>query len=105
MGAVSEVEITDVPDERRFEARIDGVPAGRAEYILAEGLIVFSHTEVEPEFEGRGIGSALARYSLDDARRRGLAVLPVCPFYRAFLADHPEYADVVYRPAESRVTD
>jgi hypothetical protein len=102
---MSDIEVTDVPEANRFEARMDGVLAGHAEYILTDELVVFSHTEVNPAFEGKGVGSALVRHSLDDARRRGLAVLPVCPFYKSWIEGHPDYADVVYRPPASRVTD
>jgi predicted GNAT family acetyltransferase len=56
---------------------------------------VFTHTEVDPAFEGHGIGSALAAGALDDARRRGLVVVPSCPFIRAYITRHPEYADLL----------
>lgn len=100
-----EIVVTDVPAEKRFEAVVDGRVAGRAEYILAGQLIIFSHTEVDSAFEGAGIGGALARHSLDEARRRGLVVMPICPFYQAWIGRHPEYRDLVYRPPASRVTD
>lgn len=102
---MSAVEVVDAPDRSRFEASVDGVVVGYAEYILTNDLIVFSHTEVDPSFEGRGVGSALVRHSLDAVRRRGLAVLPVCPFYQQWIGAHPDYQDIVYRPAASRVTD
>jgi predicted GNAT family acetyltransferase len=103
--ALGDIVVRDVPADKRFEALADGTVAGRAEYILAADLIIFSHTETEPAFEGRGIGGALARYSLDEARRRGLVVMPICPFYQAWIARHPQYGDLVYRPPASRVTD
>jgi len=68
--------ITDVPDESRYEATLDGAQAGVVEYQLDGDVIMFTHTGVPPEFEGRGIASRLARYVLDDARTRGLEVLP-----------------------------
>src|SRR3712207_7478230 len=48
------------------------------------------HTEVDDQFEGRGIGSALARGELDAARADGLDVLPLCPFMAAYIRDHPD---------------
>lgn len=53
-----------------------------------------------PRTGGRGVGSQLARHALDDARARGLAVVPDCPFLNDYLSKHPEYADLV--PADLR---
>lgn len=102
MGSV--VEVTDNAAENRYEARIDGKIAGVAEYIRSKDVIAFVHTEVEPEYEGQGVGAALVRTSLGEAREAGLAVLPTCPFYAGWIARHPDYQDVVYK-SRSRVTD
>lgn len=53
---------------------------------------VFTHTEVPPEDEGKGIGGRLVRVALDDTRRRGLKIVPACSFVVAFVRRHPEYA-------------
>ncbi|MDA2803485.1 GNAT family N-acetyltransferase [Nocardiopsis suaedae] len=100
--------VTDVPARRRYEARdagAEGTVAGFAEYLLAGEMVVFTHTEVDPSYEGRGIGSALVRASLDDVRSRGMVVLPLCPFYKGWIQRHPEYEDLVYRRPPSSVTD
>lgn len=55
--------------------------------------LVFSHTEVPPESEGKGIGSQLVRFALDDARKRGFKIVPACSFVAAFVRRHPEYDD------------
>jgi predicted GNAT family acetyltransferase len=81
-------------DARRFEVRDGDVPAV-LEYQLVPGRIVFTHTGVPKDMEGRGIGGALARAGLEHARRHDLAVRPVCPFVAAYIARHPEYADLV----------
>ncbi|MFT7836060.1 GNAT family N-acetyltransferase [Saccharothrix sp. BKS2] len=94
------IEVHDVPDEKHFAAVVDGVPAGRAEYLRTAGLIVFTHTEVDPAFEGKGVGSALARAALDQARAWELPVMPQCPFIASYIARHPEYVDIVYRRSE-----
>ena len=91
----SRPEVTDHPDRKRYQVAADGVVAGYAAYEMSSGTIVFTHTVVEPQFEGRGLGSAVARYALDDARRRGLTVVPRCPFIRRFIDRHSEYADLV----------
>ena len=94
--------VLDVPDWSRFEIHVDGRLAGFAQYRLKDaGLIVFTHTEIDDAFEGRGLGSTLIRAALDAARSRGLAVRPDCPFVRAYIARHPDdYLDLV--PVELR---
>lgn len=91
-----ELTIRDAPEERRYEAIIAGIDAvAVANYRLEDGVIVFTHTEVPPNFAGRGVGMALARYALDDAARRGLAVVPRCPFMASVVRRHPPYHALV----------
>jgi predicted GNAT family acetyltransferase len=91
-GAV--LEITDNVAERRYEAHIRDELAGWVEYGRVEGRIVALHTEVPPEFGGRGIASALVRRVLADARAAGEKVTPRCPFFVAHFERHPEDADL-----------
>ncbi|MBR8744015.1 GNAT family N-acetyltransferase [Nocardiopsis sp. MG754419] len=90
-------EVKDVPDHRRYVITVDDEEAGYAEYILTDTMITFTHTEVDRAFEGKGVGGTLIRAALDDARSRGLSVLPMCPFVKGWIERHPEYATVVYR--------
>jgi predicted GNAT family acetyltransferase len=94
--------IVDNPAERRYEAWLGERLAGFAEYRLAGQRIIFFHTEIDPAFEGRGVGSRLAADALDDVRRRGLRLTPKCPFIAAFVKRHPDYADLVDDPAARR---
>ncbi|MGW0506114.1 GNAT family N-acetyltransferase [Micromonospora sp. NPDC003241] len=100
------VNVKDVPEASRYEARIEreSTVAGIAQYIRTTELIAFVHTEVSREYEGRGVGAALARAGLDEARAAGLLVLPTCPFFAGWIARHPEYQDLVYQ-SRSRVSD
>ena len=95
MAEAAELLVEDNQQERRYEARLGSEVAGFIAYRLEAGRITLIHTEVYPEFEGRGIASRLAAGALDDIRRRGLAVVPVCNFVRGYLERHPEYADLV----------
>lgn len=92
--------IADNPERQRYEIRVDGEVAGFVQYRLQPGQIAFIHTEVDNRFEGQGLGSKLAAFALDDARERGLAVLPFCPFVKGYIQRHREYADLV--PEERR---
>jgi predicted GNAT family acetyltransferase len=85
------LEITNDKAARRWEARRDGELAGYAEYRPGRGRIVFTHTVVEPQFEGRGIATGLARAALDAAVAGGLRIVPYCPFISAYLRRHHEY--------------
>jgi uncharacterized protein len=89
------LRVADNPDEHRYEAHMGDQLAGFSEYLVAPGRIIFTHTKVDPDLEGRGIGSRLVRFELDDVRRRGLKVTPRCPFVRAFIERHPDYQDLV----------
>jgi uncharacterized protein len=89
------VAIADVPERERYEIYVDGELAGFTEYKTRPGIIAFIHTEVGEGFQGRGLGDRLIAYALDDARKRGLAVLPFCPFVRSFIQSHPRYVDLV----------
>ena len=94
------VEVTRNDERSRYEARVDGALAGFSEYQLTDELVVFTHTEVDPAFEGQGIGSALARTALDDVRAQAeRSVLPLCPFISGWIGKHPDYVDLVYRKA------
>ena len=92
------VTVDDNPIESRYEASIDGALVGVSQYELTPDTIVFLHTVVAQEYEGQGVGGAIARYALDDARARGLTVRPLCPYIRGWLQRHPEYADLIHTP-------
>jgi uncharacterized protein len=78
----------------RFELDTGGVTAFM-NYRLAGDVIRLEHTETPPQARGRGIASQLTAGVLDVVRKRGLRVVPRCPFVRAYLARHPEFNDLV----------
>jgi predicted GNAT family acetyltransferase len=90
-----ELTIADCPDANRYEARLGDVLAGFVDYRLVRTRRILLHTEVPPVFEGRGIGAALARHVLEDARTTGIHVTVKCPFILSYLKRHPEFADVL----------
>lgn len=90
--------VTDVPERERFEARDEAdALAGVLTYQLTGAIIAYTHTQVDPAFEGRGAGSALARAAMDDARDKGRMVVPICPFLSGWLDQHREYEKIVAR--------
>ena len=85
-----DIEVVDDPVRHRFELRVDGAHAGAAYYRLHPDEIVFTHTEVDKAYEGKGLGSKLAAGALQAAKDRDLRVVPQCPFIAAYLKRHPE---------------
>jgi predicted GNAT family acetyltransferase len=75
------------------------------EYGRLQARLVALHTEVPPEFGGRGIASALVRRVLDDARAAGQTVTPRCPFFKTHFARHPEDADLLAPRSGNEGTD
>ena len=95
--------VKDNPDLARYELFEDGELAGFSEYRRSERMIALRHTEVDDRFEGRGLGSTLAREVLDAARSAELSVLPHCPFMAAYIREHPdEYLELVPQDQRSR---
>jgi predicted GNAT family acetyltransferase len=90
----NEVKVVNNSGESRFEANVDGHESV-LEYRESNGEIVFLHTEVAPELEGRGVGSRLARAGLEHAKANGLGVVPRCSFVAKYIERHPEYGVLV----------
>ncbi len=99
------LQVIDSPERQRYEAVREGTVLGFTAYEPMNQVLVLTHTEVDPALEGQGIGGALVRSVLDQARSRRLRVLALCPFVRAWLENHPDYHDLEYRFPASRVTD
>ncbi len=96
MPDAAAVTVQDAPERTRYEVTVDGDLAGFAVYEdRPDGVRVFTHTEVSDAYEGRGIGSALAKGALADVRGSGRRLVPRCPFIAAYVRRHPEYADLV----------
>ncbi len=89
-SAQEEVEIVDSRDASRYEIRLDGQLAGFADYRLEGDVITFTHTETDPAFGGRGLGSKLVAFAVTDVRSRNLRIVPQCPFVAAWIKDHEE---------------
>jgi len=98
VGVVSDFDVRDNADNHRFELLVDGSVAGLAMYRRrGADTVVVTHSEVNPEFRGRGLGNELASRTLDLIRSRGEKVVPICPFFARYVEEHPEYDDIVAR--------
>lgn len=90
-----EIEIRDAPGEGSYVIDVDGSRAGKAEYRMRDGRHVFTHTEIDEEHSHEGLASKLVKFALDDVRSKEGQVVPLCPFFAAYIQRHPEYEEIV----------
>jgi predicted GNAT family acetyltransferase len=88
-------EVVRDDEHHRYQLILDGQVVGFSDFRVRPGYLVFVHTETDPNFEGRGFGSQLARGALDDVRARGEKIKAECPFIAAYIKRHPEYEDLL----------
>jgi predicted GNAT family acetyltransferase len=93
--AASPYAIRDNVEKHRFEIDLGDGNFAIADYVLHPGKIMFTHTEVPPAHQGKGLGTALVKFALASARERGLKVVPICPFFAAYFRKHPEEQDLL----------
>jgi predicted GNAT family acetyltransferase len=86
--------VSNNPAHHRYEFAVNGHIAATY-YQIADGVVTFVHTEVPPELGGKGIGSILIKGALDQVRAAGLKVIAQCPFVKAYIDKHPDYADLL----------
>ena len=87
-------EVVNNKAHHRYELTVEGHLAATY-YKISDGVITFIHTEVPPELGGKGVGSALVKGALDQVRADGLTVIAECPFVKAYIGKHSEYADLL----------
>ncbi|MBW9091892.1 N-acetyltransferase [Rhizobium wenxiniae] len=91
------VEREDGPSKGRYRLVVDGFEAEMTYSRAGEGLIIIDHTDVPSALRGRKIGERMVRQAIEDARREGVAIIPLCPFAKAQIDRHPEWQDVLKR--------
>ena len=90
----SELHVIHNAEKKRFEIQVDSYTAVLA-YLLNGNIIVFTHTGVPPELEGRGIGSLLVKTGMQYAKEHNLKVNSLCWFVSGYIERHPEFQDLV----------
>ena len=88
-------QVRDNEERKRFEIDLGDGTFAFAQYNLIPGKIMFTHTEVPEAHGGKGLGTALIRAGLAAARERGLKVIPICPFFAAYMQKHREVQDLL----------
>jgi uncharacterized protein len=95
MAMPTEPRVVDNPRASRYELWLGATRAGLIQYLAEPSTVLLVHTEVDPAFEGQGLGERLVAGALEDLRARGPKLVPLCPFVRAYLRRHPDQADLV----------
>jgi predicted GNAT family acetyltransferase len=95
MSETADPQISDNRERKRFEIDLGDGTFAFAQYNLIPGKIMFTHTEVPEAQGGKGVGTALIRAGLASARERGLKVIPICPFFAAYMERHEEVQDLL----------
>jgi len=88
------LDVRHNPDASRFEAFVDGALC-RADYRMAGNVMHIVHSEVPYALEGRGLAGQVVQAALDYARGKGLKVVPVCGYVRAYMRRHKASHDLL----------
>jgi predicted GNAT family acetyltransferase len=88
-------QIVHSGQRHRFEIHLGGDVIGSSYYRLESGRRVFTHTEVDPEHQGRGLANLLIEYALNDTRAAGLRIVALCPTVAAYVTKHPEFDEIL----------
>jgi uncharacterized protein len=97
-----DVTIENNLEKNRYEVKRDSKVIGFADYRKIGTSLMFSHTEVNEDLEGQGIGTQLIRFALEDTRAQGMTAIPMCPFVKVFIQRHKDFIEVVH-PAHRQV--
>lgn len=88
-------DVRDNTAASRYELYVDDELVGLADYRIDGDVVIFPHTEIRPDMQGRGLGAQLVRGALDDVRSRGRRILAYCWYVAEFVDGHPEYRDLL----------
>jgi predicted GNAT family acetyltransferase len=95
LAVVTDVQVQDDPEKSRFEILVDGAVGGFAAYRIRDGLVIITHSEIDPSFRGQGLGSQLVEQTLDQLRERDARVVTACPFFARYVAEHHDWDDIL----------
>jgi predicted GNAT family acetyltransferase len=92
------MEIIQENNERNgvFKALEDNTEAGLVSYTWAgNDKFIIDHTDVNPDFKGKGVGKQLVMKAVEYARAQNLKIMPLCPFAKSVFDKNAEIKDVL----------
>jgi predicted GNAT family acetyltransferase len=79
----------------RYVAKVDGYEAEMTYSRQSPEVIVVDHTGVPEPMRGKGIAQSLAVYAVEEARKGGWKIVPLCSYLKAEAERHPDWQDVI----------
>ena len=61
-----------------------------------DSKFIIDHTEVSPDFNGKGVGKKLVIAAVEYARANNLKIIPLCPFAKSVFDKVEEIRDVLF---------
>jgi uncharacterized protein len=79
-----------------FEVKIDKETEAKMTFVFAgTDKIIIEHTEVNPDYKGKGFGKLLIEKVIELAKEKKMTIIPLCPFAKKYLERHPEFNDLL----------
>jgi predicted GNAT family acetyltransferase len=70
--------------------------AGMMTYSIAgPELIIIDHTEVEPAYNGKGVGKQMLYKIVEMAREKNVKIIPLCPYAASVFKKAEDIKDVL----------
>lgn len=89
------IQLQETVSHGRYSAIVEGHTAEMTFSRSSPQLIIIDHTAVPDALRGKGVGQALAAHAIEEARKGGWKIIPLCPFMRAQAQRHPDWQDVI----------
>lgn len=93
------MEIQQINEGRKgyFQAVEEGKQAGKMTYSWAgDTKFIIDHTEVNEEFNGKGVGKKMVMAAVEYARANDLKIIPLCPFAKSVFDRTADIHDVLF---------
>lgn len=88
-------DITFDSDTSRYVLPLDGVEEAQVDVRASEGIMTVRRVFVPPSHEGQGLAARLMTHVADDARARGLKIVPVCSYAEVWFRRNSDQQDLL----------
>ncbi|SNS77642.1 hypothetical protein SAMN05421640_1192 [Ekhidna lutea] len=91
-----EIHNQETESKGAYFVEVEGKKVGEMTYSKAgDDRIIIDHTEVDDSMRGTGLGKKLVIKAVEDARSKGINIVPLCPFARSVFDKNKELSDVL----------
>lgn len=91
------VDIVFEEERSRAAAYDEGKEIGECDFTPSGSTWTITHTFVTDGYGGRGIAASLVKKVVEEARVRGVKIVPLCWFAKKEFDKKPEYQDVLQK--------